>query len=105
MKINVDKQNGLLLVVLDNGLQVGSFPIEDDAEQDEIDLEVMLAAVVNEALDNKLLPPTEQRCPHDGGYCHHLCEDECFRMECGMELSSPWDGYPKYGHKPVKEQQ
>lgn len=30
-----------------------------------------------------------QRCPHDDGYCHHLCNDheQCWRREQGMSLS------------------
>lgn len=41
-----------------------------------------------------------RRCPHDGGYCHHNCKpDECFRMEHGMSLTTPHNGYPM-GMKP-----
>jgi 8-oxo-dGTP diphosphatase len=37
----------------------------------------------------------KQRCPHDGGACHHDCEPgECYREAGGMSLSSPHEGYP-----------
>jgi len=37
----------------------------------------------------------QMRCFHDGGYCHHECnEKECFRKERGMELSTPYEGFP-----------
>jgi hypothetical protein len=51
----------------------------------------------------------EKRCPHDGGKCHHNCLDEepCYRERGGMRLTTPWDGYPKEGHKlpPLTEQE
>ncbi|NIT79530.1 MAG: NUDIX domain-containing protein [Thermoplasmata archaeon] len=37
----------------------------------------------------------EQRCPHDGGACHHDCKPgKCYRESAGMALTSPHDGYP-----------
>jgi len=39
----------------------------------------------------------DNRCPHDGGYCHHECglDDECFRESGGMRFTEPVKGYPK----------
>lgn len=42
-----------------------------------------------------------QRCPHDGGYCHHRCERSCFRKQTGATLSSPHPGFPKETDRPV----
>ena len=43
-----------------------------------------------------------QRCPHDGGKCHHRCEKKCWRKDnCGV-LSEPWEGFPVEGDAPVK---
>ena len=39
----------------------------------------------------------KQKCPHDGGTCHHECEGECFRYAIGASLSSPFPGYPLPG--------
>ena len=43
----------------------------------------------------------EDRCPHDGGTCHHGCEtdSDCFREAGGMALTEPYDGYPLPGHE------
>ncbi len=39
-----------------------------------------------------------QRCPHDGGFCHHDCAElVCMRWQTGMALSSPHNGYPLPG--------
>jgi len=44
-----------------------------------------------------------QRCPHDGGYCHHLCATECWRKDnCGA-LTTPWPGFPKPGNAPIPD--
>ena len=41
----------------------------------------------------------KQRCPHDGGTCHHTCGAEpCFREEGHMNLTTPHEGYPLEGH-------
>jgi len=41
-------------------------------------------------------PEEEQRCPHDGGTCHHDCEPgECYREKGGMSLTTPHEGYPE----------
>jgi len=44
----------------------------------------------------------DQRCPHDGGRCHHRCDAFCFRAMGGGQLSTPWPGFPVSGMKPVK---
>jgi hypothetical protein len=60
------------------------------------------------------MPGCLKRCPHDGGRCHHLCEDRdkgsgyftfrtCFRELGGMALTKPHDGYPLPGHEPVPD--
>lgn len=37
----------------------------------------------------------ERRCPHDGGACHHDCDEgTCLRESQGMSLTTPWEGYP-----------
>ena len=46
---------------------------------------------------------SKQRCPHDGGYCHHTCITECFRIKIGASLSTPWEGFPKEGTAPIKD--
>lgn len=43
----------------------------------------------------------KQRCPHDGGACHHKCEGRCYRYASGMALSSPWPGFPSGGTAPI----
>ena len=59
--------------------------------------------------------PEAKRCPHDGGYCHHQCDNpvagnppepsghweagKCFREESGMHLTTPSKGYPLSGHE------
>jgi hypothetical protein len=48
-------------------------------------------------------PETRQRCPHDGGRCHHRCTGTCSRKAMGASLTTPWPGYPKPGNAPVKE--
>lgn len=45
----------------------------------------------------------DQRCPHDGGYCHHNCETECRRKKYGFALSSPWKGFPRQTNAPIVE--
>lgn len=42
-----------------------------------------------------------QRCPHDGGYCHHTCDSVCFRATGGGSLSKPYPGFPLKGKVPV----
>ena len=41
------------------------------------------------------------RCPHDGGYCHHDCKDECWRFHNCGELEPPHPGFPVVGKRPV----
>jgi hypothetical protein len=41
------------------------------------------------------------RCPHDGGYCHHDCRDECWRFHNAGALSTPHPGFPVMGKRPV----
>ena len=44
-----------------------------------------------------------KRCPHDGGFCHHICfaDSPCFRKKFGMSLSKPREGFPKDQDTPV----
>jgi hypothetical protein len=47
----------------------------------------------------ELLVSEKPRCPHDGGYCHHSCDDKkCFREEGCMSFTTPCEGYPLPGH-------
>lgn len=49
----------------------------------------------------QLMAEKEQRCPHDGGYCHHNCEAKCWRKDnCGA-FETPWQGFPVAGDAPV----
>jgi hypothetical protein len=34
------------------------------------------------------------RCAHDGGFCHHNCETQCYRRKVGATLSTPHQGFP-----------
>lgn len=44
-----------------------------------------------------------QRCPHDGGACHHWCDAKCWRKEfCGPRFGQ-WPGYPVPGDAPVRK--
>lgn len=43
----------------------------------------------------------KQRCPHDGGTCHHACAAACFRKATCEPLTLPWPGFPVSGDAPV----
>jgi len=42
------------------------------------------------------------RCPHDGGFCHHRCGRDCFRLMTQCALTTPWPGFPVLGILPVR---
>lgn len=42
-----------------------------------------------------------QRCPHDGGKCHHGCDRSCIRLRTGSMMTTPWTGFPVAGVGPV----
>lgn len=44
-----------------------------------------------------------QRCPHDGGVCHHHCTTLCSRKEDGSHLTTPWEGFPIDSNAPVPQ--
>lgn len=42
-----------------------------------------------------------QRCPHDGGFCHHACTATCDRKADGSHLTTPHEGFPIDSDAPV----
>jgi hypothetical protein len=46
--------------------------------------------------------PLDQRCPHDGGTCHHRCPNTCWRKAHCEPLTSPWPGFPTQGDVPIQ---
>lgn len=45
---------------------------------------------------------TAQRCPHDGGSCHHFCLVTCFRIKNCGPLTKPYPGFPVACTHPIK---
>lgn len=55
-----------------------------------------------ESEQSNLTAPVGQRCPHDGGACHHTCANVCWRSLRGYSLTTPWPGFPVGGHEPIQ---